>query len=374
MRASDVTPRSVEWLWMPYIPLGKISVIAGQMGQAKSLLTAWLAAWTTPSGVVMLSAEDDPADTIRPRLEAVGADLERVDIASDTVLDVVRLNDLCDELGDVRLITVDPVQAYLPSHVNSWKGQDVRLALEPLRQLAADRELAVVLIQHLNRRADGDPLARIADSQGVPQLARSVMIWGPHPANPERDQGTAKVLTRVKGNLARSSNASATFTITEKVTTGNIRAPALLRGEDAHITADDVIADREKRTAKSEAVEWLQSLLADGPMPAKDVLRKAREDGISETTINRAKDTAGVTSKPNRNGDNKVTGWTWHLKPSYTNDNVDYVGDLDHVGQVVQAVHIPQNATHTDRPPSPTPNPDRDSGDSIVEPDGEGGP
>ena len=116
----------------------------------------------------------------------------------------------------MKLITVDPVQAYMPAHVNSWKGQDVRLALEPLRQLAADRELAVVLIQHLNRRADGDPLARIADSQGVPQLARSVMIWGPDPSDPEGDHGSAKVLTRVKGNLARGSDASATFTIVEQ--------------------------------------------------------------------------------------------------------------------------------------------------------------
>ena len=80
---------------------------------------------------------------------------------------------MCDELGDVKLITVDPIQAYLPASVNAWKGQDVRLALEPVRQLAADRAIAVVLVQHLNRRTDGDPLARIADSQGIPQLARA---------------------------------------------------------------------------------------------------------------------------------------------------------------------------------------------------------
>ncbi len=191
MMASTVEPRRVEWLWPPYIPLGKISVVAGQMGQAKSLFTTWLASFTTPSGVIMLSAEDDPADTIRPRLEAVGAGLERVEIAPDVLLDTGRLNDLCDELGDVKLITVDPIQAYLPSSVNSWKGQDVRLALEPVRQLAADRGIAVVLVQHLNRRTDGDPLARIADSQASPQLARSVMIWGPDPSDPEGDHGAA---------------------------------------------------------------------------------------------------------------------------------------------------------------------------------------
>lgn len=199
MRASSVAPRAVAWLWPPYVPFGKISVVAGQMGQAKSLFTAWLAAFTTPAGVIMLSAEDDPADTIRPGLKAVGADLDRVEIAADVTLDAERLAAMCDELGDVKLITVDPVQAYMPASVNAWKGQDVRLALEPVRQLAADRQLAVVLIQHLNRRADGDPLTRIADSQGVPQLARSVMICGPDPSDPEGDHGTHKVLTRGQG-------------------------------------------------------------------------------------------------------------------------------------------------------------------------------
>ena len=269
MRASGVEPKAVQWLLPPFFPLGKISVVAGQMGQAKSLAACWLAAWTTPAGVIMFSAEDDPADTIRPRLEAVGADLERVEIAPDVTLDVERLTVMCDELGDVRLITVDPIQAYLSASVNSWKGQDVRLALEPVRQFAADRQIAVVLIQHVNRRADGDPLSRIADSQGIPQLARSVMIWGPDPSDPEGDHGSHKVLSRVKANLARGTNTSASFTIAEKAVYGGIRAPYLIRGEDVHVTANDVIADQETRSAQDEAVEWLRSLLADGPNPPK---------------------------------------------------------------------------------------------------------
>jgi putative DNA primase/helicase len=333
VRASDVTPRSVEWLLLPYIPLGKISVVAGQMGQAKSLFTAWLAAWTTPSGVVMLSAEDDPADTIRPRLEAVGADLERVEIAPDVTLDPARLGEMCDAVGDVRLITIDPIQAYLPSSVNSWKGQDVRLALDPIRQLAADRELAVVLIQHLNRRTDGDPLARIADSQGVPQLARSVMIWGPDPSDPEGDQGSAKALTRVKGNLARGSNASATFTIAEKMVTGDIRAPMLTRGLDAHITADDVVADHETRSARDEAVEWLRTLLADGPVRARDAQRQAQDIGISARTLARAKLTAGVKSEQSRD-ENNISGWVWHLPgQSYTCGTLGIVGTVGTLGR-----------------------------------------
>jgi putative DNA primase/helicase len=242
-RASTVAPKAVRWLWEPYLPAGKISVIAGQMGQAKSLLTCWLAAYaTTRAGVIMLSAEDDPEDTIRPRLEAAQASLNRVEISEEHTLNAAALAKTCDELGDVKLVTVDPVQAFLPAAVNGWKGQHVRLALEPVRQLAAERGIAIVLIQHVNRRSDSDPLARIADSQGVPQLARSVMIWGPDPSDPEGDHGIRKVLTRAKGNLARGSTASATFTIVERTVAGGMRAPALVRGDDVQLEAADVIA------------------------------------------------------------------------------------------------------------------------------------
>lgn len=329
MRASSITPLPVEWLWRPYFPLGKISAVAGQMGQAKSLLTCWLAAYTTPGGVVMLSAEDDPADTIRPRLEAAGADLERVWIDTDATLNVERLGAICDELGDVRLVTVDPIQAYLPGTVNSWKGQDVRLALEPVRQLAAERHLAVALIQHLNRRADAaDPLARIADSQGIPQLARSVMIWGPDPSDPDGDHGTMKALTRAKGNLARAKG-SATFTILETRIESGIKAPALARGEDRDIAPDEVVADHDTRSATDEAVEWLRELLAAGPIGAKEARRQARQVGISDRTLDRAKRRAGVRSESARD-ENGISGWTWRLldRPGYTPSDVGDLGDL----------------------------------------------
>jgi putative DNA primase/helicase len=339
MRASAVEPKLIEWLWEPYIPLGKISVIAGQMGQGKSLLNVWLADYTTArgGGVLMFSAEDDAADTTRPRLQAVGANLDLVELVEDVTLTGARINELCDEVPNVQLVTVDPISAYMPAAVNTWKSQDVRLALEPIRQLAAARSIAVVFTQHLNRRSDGDPLARIADSQGVPQLARSVMVWGPDPGDPEGDHGASKALTRVKSNLARGHSTSATFTIVNRDVTSTITAPALERGLDAHIAAEDVIADRETRTARDEAAEWLSTLLADGPLPAKEVQRKAAADGISDRTLRRAKDKLGVASEQNRS-DSGITAWQWTLSKSsdtstYTNGHVGHVGHLGHVGQ-----------------------------------------
>lgn len=332
LRASAVDPEPVEWFFPPFIPRGKLTTVAGGMGQGKSLLTKLLARHGARTGsVLMRSAEDDPADTIRPRLEAAGADLERVYIDTNPELDPDELAALCEQIGDVELITIDPIQAFLPANVNSWKGQDVRLALEPYRQLAATYGLAVVLIQHLNRRSDAsDPLARIADSQGIPQLARSVLLWGPDPADPEGDRGSRKVLTRVKGNLTRET-ASATFTIREREITGGIRAPYLERGEDREIGADELLADPESRSATEEAAEWLRSLLADGPLPAKEVRKRARDDGIADRTLDRSKAKAGVVSEQQR-GTNGISQWVWRFKD--VDPHIKTPGDVDDVGDV----------------------------------------
>jgi hypothetical protein len=231
----------------------------------------------------------------------------------------------------------------------------VRRALEPLRQLCLDRKLAVVLVQHLNRRSDaGDPLARIADSQGIPQLARSVLVWGADPADPEGDQGTSKALTRAKGNLARSS-ASATYTITERRVSGGIDAPVLTRGEDRAISADDVVSDAETRTALEEAAAWLRDTLAAGPVAAKEITRQAREVGIAERTLKRAKRTERITSEAVRD-DNGFTGWTWTL-PSINDDGP--LGILGTVGPLglTQGAKEAKEANSSNRATPPSPNP-----------------
>lgn len=337
-RASEVRPRRVEWLWHPHIPLGKITLVAGAPGQAKSLFTMWLAASVSngtgltdrmPGTAVILSAEDDPEDTIVPRLIAAGANLERCWIEPPGTLDADRLADLCRR-EDVRLITVDPITAYLPGTVNSWKAQDVRAALEPLRLLAAEHRLAVVLVQHLNRRNDSDPLARIADSQGIAQLARSVMVWGPDPADPEGDHGGRKALTRAKGNLSRHSD-SATFTIVEQDVGNGVKAPALTRGQDRAVDAFDVISDAETRTAQEEATDFLAAALAGGPRPSKHVQAEAREAGISDRTLRRAKAKLRVKATQHREGD-KVANWIWELpNTSYTYGHLGHVGHVGHV-------------------------------------------
>ena len=141
------------------------------------------------------------------------------------------------------------------------------------------------------------------------------MIWGPDPSDPEGDHGSMKVLTRGKNNLARDTGQSATFTIAEKVVTGGIKAPYLIRGDDRQVAADDVIADRETRTAREEAVEWLRAKLANGPVPANEAETEAGKVGISSRTLRRAKQSLRVISEQAR-ADTSISGWIcWTCRP-----------------------------------------------------------
>jgi putative DNA primase/helicase len=323
LRASDVKPRAVTWLWWPFVPLGKLTAIAGQMGQAKSLWTVWLAAGVTrgeglnlkrPGGVLILTAEDDPEDTTVPRLIAAGADRERLLLPPDFTLDAAKLARHCDELGDVRLVVVDPLSAYLGDKVDSWKNQHVRRALDPVRRLAQERAMAVVIVQHLNRRGDtADALARIADSQGIPALARSVLIWGPSPTDPDGDQGSLKVLTRAKMNLARG-NASAAFRIEEAVIVDGIRAPRLTHLGESDARAEDVTADQATRTQTAAAMQFVRDQLAAGPQEAEAMKAAAAAADITSKCLRVARERLVHSYRPGGN----QGPYVWELRRALT--------------------------------------------------------
>jgi hypothetical protein len=308
--ASELKPRAVQWLWWPFVPLGKITAVAGQMGQAKSLWTIWLTAGVTrgqglnlgrPGSVLILSAEDDYEDTTVPRLIAVKTDLKRVHFLPDFILDADGLQRRCEEIGDVRLVVVDPLSAYLGEKVDSWKTQHVRRALEPVRRLAQERAIAVVVVQHLNRRGETpDALARIADSQGIPALARSVLVWGPSPHDPDGDRGSLKVLTRAKTNLARGS-ASVAFRIEEAVIVDGIKAPRLVHAGESDACAEDVTANQDTRTQTAEAMAFLAEHLTDGPREVESVKAAAEVADISPKCLRVARERLCRSYRPGGN-------------------------------------------------------------------------
>ena len=346
MRANTVQPQAIEWLLHPFIPLGKLTVVAGQMGQANpSSRLAGRFHRSPRGGVIMLSAEDDPADTIRPRLEAVGADLARVEIAPDVMLDAARLAALCDELGDVKLITVDPIQAYIPATVNSWKGQDVRMALEPVRQLAADASHRVVLAQIRTADPTATRSRGSLTRQGVPQLARSVMIWGPDPQDPKATTAARKSLTRVKGNLARSSDRERDLRHHVKgVAGGHATAPPQPR--------PDVRDHRRRRDRRPRNPQRPRRSRRVAPQPARRRPRSRQgrttpgpPDRNQRPHARPSEGGARVVSEPNRDNDT-ISGWTWSI-PTYTTGTLDTVDTLGPLDKGAKKANKANNATHT---------------------------
>jgi AAA domain len=332
---STVKPERVSWLWLPRIPLGKLTILDGDPGLGKSVLTLTLAALVTrgapmpfadrepgvdpePAGVVLLSAEDGLDDTIRPRLDAAGADAARV-LALDRIPDGAghRLPVLPADANYIRLavrrveaklVIIDPLTAFLGSDTNAHKDQDCRRALHPLAVVAQETGAAVVVVRHLNKAAGGNPLYRGGGSIGIIGAARSGLLVARDPDNPDR-----RILASTKCNLAKLP-ASLSFDLST-ADNGALRIGWI--GASAH-TAESLLAaprDDEDAGAVQEAVEVLRSILESGPVPSEDVKKEARKAGISERTLHRAKTILDVKSRKL-----SFTGkgvWQWSL-PCHT--------------------------------------------------------
>jgi archaellum biogenesis ATPase FlaH len=337
IRLADVMPERVAWLWSGYIPLGKVTVLDGDPGLGKSLTTLDLAARVTTGstmpdgtpgiqgGVVLLSAEDDLADTIRPRLDAAGADLSKVvalDAVTATDPDTGEANErpvyLPGDLpslkeaitaNEAKLVVIDPLMAFLEGDVNAHRDQDVRRALRPLTTLAQETGAAVLIVRHLNKAPGGKAIYRGGGSIGIAGAARSALLIAEHPDDEQR-----RVLARVKSNLAESVPALA-YQVVEH-TPGVPRVD--WQGATEH-TATNLLAvpqDADERSATDECEEWLRDLLNEqgGQMPVKDVQAEARKAGHSEKVLRSAR--MRCCERPIKVGDFADSKWVWRLKPT----------------------------------------------------------
>jgi hypothetical protein len=212
---SDVEPETVEWLWEGRIPFGKITVLDGDPGLGKSLLTLDTAARLSsggelpdggrcePAGVVILSCEDGLGDTIRPRLEAAGADLSRIAAlvavkgASGTQLlptleeNVLQIAEAIDCVA-ARLVIIDPLMAYLGRDVNSYRDQDVRAVLAPVAEMADRTGVAVVVVRHLRKSREGGAILAGGGSIGIIGAARSGLMVARHPEDDKQARACAR--------------------------------------------------------------------------------------------------------------------------------------------------------------------------------------
>lgn len=315
---NDVQPEAITWLWPGRFPLGKLSIISGDPGLGKSLVTLAITAavsrgeaWpcregAAPAGdVVLISAEDDPADTIRPRLEAAGADLTRVHVVQAVRIptddgsivrkpwdfnDLVALGELLDRLPECRLVIVDPVSAYLAG-TDSHKNADVRALLTPLAELAASHKVAILAVSHLNKSA-GPAMYRTSGSLAFVAAARAAYAVAKDKDDPDR-----RLVLPIKCNLSPDSTGLA-----YRIGTAESGAPIIEWETDpVTITADEALAvlreDDGERSQADEATDWLRDALAAGPERAKDVQRRAHADGIGDKALRRARERLGVRSE-----------------------------------------------------------------------------
>lgn len=328
----------VHWLWRQYIAIGKVTLLAGLAGQAKSQLTCLIAAMTSrgmldaPAGdVLMVSAEDDPKDTIFPRLGAVGADPRRLFVLDmreryedgsfgPTTLempgDARGLREELQRYSSPRLLVLDPVQAFLGGGVDSYRGASVRHALAPLKKLAEDFGLAILLVTHLNKAKEVDPLTRITDSGAYTALARGVLLMAPDPEDEEGDRGSLKVMALAKSNLANTGEHSLRFRIRNMQATDDHGTTVEVGMLDllgrSRLSAHDLLVPAAERPALDEARLFLQAELSEGWRKATDV-QKAAKGAHSEHTLRRAREMECQKPKRVVDDDGKAAWW-WGLR------------------------------------------------------------
>ena len=308
---ADVKPESVRWIWKPYLPRGKLVLLEGDPGVGKShLLAAIAAACSTgrklpdqpraskPARVLLLSAEDGLADTLRPRLQALKADLKRVH-ASDAVLilDPEGLKRLEQEIKRVRpaLVGLDPIVGYLDARTDIHRANQVRRALAPLAALARRHRCTIIMVRHLTKGPRERAIYRGLGSIDFAATVRSVLLVGNDPSDPQR-----RILAHIKCNFAALGGSLAFRLDRGRFTWAGTSE---LRGED--LCQPPPTAD--ERSARAEAADFLNKTLEAGPMAATEVRDAAKKVGIASATLNRAKRVLGIRSS--RRGRH----WVWVL-------------------------------------------------------------
>ena len=328
---ADIKSEPISWLWQGRIALGKLTLIAGDPGLGKSLLTTTLAAhvskgyqWPVdatipPKGsVLLLSAEDDAADTIKPRLEAAKADCQRIHIihairnnsanGSSTERmfslskDIQVLEGVLSSMKECRLLIIDPISAYIDG-IDSYKNSAVRGLLAPLSAIAAKYHIAIILVTHLNKGNSTNALYRPMESLAFIANARSSYIVTKNKDNPE-----ARLFLPIKNNLSED-NTGLSFSV---IGADNGSAVITWGTKAVTISADEAIAPRVidgEQGITNQTMDFLRALLSNGPVKAGECQREARGAGISVKSLRTARERLGI--KPRKCSFSG--GWEWAL-------------------------------------------------------------
>ena len=301
IRMSDVELTPVEWLWKPYLPFGKLSVLQGNPGEGKTYFAMHLAAACTngkllpnmermePFNVIYQTAEDGLGDTVKPRLIEAGADLDRVLVIDDSDVQLTLSDERIEKAiveNNARLVIIDPIQAYLGSDVDMNRANEVRPIFMRLGQVAQRTGCAILLIGHLNKAAGMQSLQRGLGSIDIAAAVRSVMFIGKLKHDP-----TMRILTHEKSSLA-PPGVSLAFSLGDE---GGFR----WFGE-YDITADEMLSgiEPQRETKTQQAKDLICTLLAGGKQVlSEDIDKAALERGIPGRTVRDAKRELGDALK-----------------------------------------------------------------------------
>lgn len=357
VNGGDLKPEPISWLWDGWLARGKLHILAGAPGQGKTTIALAFAATVTSGGrwpdgarcaagnVLVWSGEDDPADTLLPRLMAAGADPKRVFFVTgsriggevqsfDPARDMVALMAQCERIGSVRLIVVDPIVSAVTG--DSHKNTETRRALQPLVDLAASMDAALVGITHFSKGGQGsDPTQRVVGSVAFTAVARVVLVAAKVKGEDGEDR---RILARSKSNIG-PDDGGFEYRLEQTEPVAGIFASRIAWGASVTGSARELLSDPNEddsgeKSAIESATDFLQQVLDDDVVPSKSVEEEAKAAGIAMRTIRRASDALGVKK---RRGDGGK--WYWSLPKMSNLSNLSNVEKLDTLDNMAPPVN-----------------------------------
>ena len=310
IKMSEIQSKEVAWLWYPFIPYGKLTIIQGNPGDGKTTLVLNIAAklskgegldsdmkLTEPLAVIYQSAEDGLADTVKPRLEAAGADCENISVIDESKKSLSMIDERLEEAiikTKAKLLILDPIQAYLGGNMDMNRANEARDITKKLAALAEKYQCAIVLVGHMNKAAGNKAAYRGMRSIDFFAVARSVLLVG-------RVEGEENIraVVQIKNNLAGFGHPKA-FELSED---------GFLWLGDYEITADEVLGGIAPKANKLEQAKRLLRKLAEtnNTIQSNEIFNLAEEQNISRRTLENAKKELGVRAKRINNS------WYWEL-------------------------------------------------------------
>ena len=312
----DVVSKEVEWLWYPYIPYGKITIIEGDPGEGKTTLVLKLAAALSrglplpcdddkeyePIHIIYQTAEDGIEDTIKPRLEKVGADCSMIRVIDETDKELSMTDDRLEQAiieTGARLIILDPIQAYIGATVDMHRANEIRPVLKHLGIIAEKHNCAIILIGHMNKASGSKSTYRGLGSIDIQATARSVLLVARL-----RDKPNIRIMAHDKSSLAPAGDAIG-FEMTED------NGMVCIGPYD--ITIDELLSGNEGRGKKKLdiAENFIKEYFGTNKViPSNEIMMEAAKRSIKRNTLLSAKKKLGITSDKEKAEDGTIY-WTW---------------------------------------------------------------